>query len=229
MEKPMTKRAKREQAGEIGNALLDLVSGIPESTQKPAADSYNRARRLTTTAALKAAGMSGLLALPPGPLGLLTILPDLVAFWRSQAQLVSDIAAVYGKTAYVTQQSMLSCLFRHAAAQGLRDVAIRVGQRVVIRRPSSGLSQALLRRVGLVIGQRVLGKGVARFIPFIGAAGVASYAYFDTRQVGHAAIEMFSRNISLLSIAPWCRGGVLNEAVDFRVFTMATPPGEDRW
>lgn len=34
----------------------------------------------------------------PGPLGLLTILPDMYAIWRVQAQLVADIAAVYGKT-----------------------------------------------------------------------------------------------------------------------------------
>jgi hypothetical protein len=49
----------------------------------------------------------------PGQLGLLTVLPDLVAMWRIQSQLVSDIAAVYGKTANLGREHMLWCLFKH--------------------------------------------------------------------------------------------------------------------
>jgi len=32
----------------------------------------------------------------------MTILPDLFGIWRIQAQLVADIAAVYGKTGFLT-------------------------------------------------------------------------------------------------------------------------------
>jgi hypothetical protein len=37
------------------------------------------------------------MALPPGPLGLATVIPDLLAIWKLQQQLVADIAAVFGK------------------------------------------------------------------------------------------------------------------------------------
>src|SRR6266446_1408091 len=80
------------------NALLELISRVPASSEDRVVDAATRARTLTTTAALKAATISGSLALPPGPLGLVTVLPDLYAVWRVQAQLVSDIAAVHEQT-----------------------------------------------------------------------------------------------------------------------------------
>jgi hypothetical protein len=204
MEPPMTKEPISELTmsednlvQRIMNSLLELISRIPESSQDRAVDAATRARELTTTAALKAAVISGSLALPPGPLGLATVLPDLYTVWRVQAQLVSDIAAAYGQTTFLTQESMIWCLFRHAAAQAVRDVVTRVGERIVVKRASLRAMQTLLRKVGVTTTQRLVGKGVARFIPVIGALGVAAYAYYDTGQVGQAAIDLFGKDIAI--------------------------------
>ena len=178
------------------NALQELISRIPASSEERVVDAATRARRLTTTAARKAATISGSLALPPGPLGLLTVLPDLYAVWRVQAQLVSDIAAVHGQTAFLSQESMAWCLFRHAAAQAVRDVVTRVGERVVVNGITLRALETILTKVGVRTTQRVLEKGAARFIPVVGALGVAAYAYYDTGQVGHAAIDLFGKEIS---------------------------------
>jgi hypothetical protein len=182
------------------NALLELISRIPASSEDRVVDAATRARTLTTTAALKAATISGSLALPPGPLGLVTVLPDLYAVWRVQAQLVSDIAAVYGQTAFLSQETMAWCLFRHAAAQAVRDVVTRVGERAVVNGLSLRAMEAVLAKVGGTATQRVLQKGAARFIPVVGALGVAVYAYYDTGQVGHAAIDLFGREISTADV-----------------------------
>jgi len=178
------------------DALLELISRIPASSEERVADAATRARELTTAAALKAATISGSLALPPGPLGLMTVLPDLYAVWRVQAKLVSDIAAVYGQSAFLSQESMAWCLFRHAAAQAVRDVVTRVGERVVVNGTSLRALETILTKVGVTTTQRLLEKGAARFIPVVGALGVAAYAYYDTGQVGHAAIDLFGREIS---------------------------------
>ena len=178
------------------DALFELISRIPASSEDLVVDAATRARHLTTTAALKAATISGSLALPPGPLGLVTVLPDLYAVWRVQAQLVSDIAAVHGKTAFLTQEAMAWCLFRHAAAQAVRDVVTRVGERVVVNRISLRAMETVLTKVGVTTTRRVLEKGAARFIPVVGALGVAAYAYYDTGRVGHAAIDLFDKEIS---------------------------------
>jgi hypothetical protein len=175
------------------SALQELISRIPASSEERVVDAATRARRLTTTAALKAATISGSLALPPGPLGLLTVL---YAVWRVQAQLVSDIAAVHGQTGFLSQESMAWCLFRHAAAQAVRDVVTRVAERVVVNGITLRALETILTKVGVRTTQRVLEKGAARFIPVVGALGVAAYAYYDTGQVGQAAIDLFGKEIS---------------------------------
>jgi len=182
------------------NALLELISRVPASSEDRVVDAATRARTLTTTAALKAATISGSLALPPGPLGLVTVLPDLYAVWRVQAQLVSDIAAVFGQTAFLSQETMAWCLFRHAAAQAVRDVVTRVGERAVVNGLSLRAMETVLAKVGVTTTQRVLQKGAARFIPVVGALGVAAYAYYDTGQVGRAAIDLFGKEISTADV-----------------------------
>ena len=49
--------------------------------------------------------------------------------------------------------------------------------------------------LGIKIAQRVLGKSVARYLPVLGAAAVARYAYIDTKKVGAAANALFSKEI----------------------------------
>jgi len=40
------------------------------------------------------------------------------------------------------------------------------------------------------VTQRVVGTTASRWIPLVGAAAVAGYAYFDTLQVAKTAIKM---------------------------------------
>ena len=141
--------------------------------------------------------MAGSMALPPGVLGWLTILPELVGVWRVQAQLVADIAAVYGKTAFLGRTQMVYCLFRHVSAQLFRDVVVRVGERVLMRGASLGFLQTVARTLGVKVSQKIIGKSVSRFVPLIGAVGVGAYAYFDTLQVAKTANELFSSEITL--------------------------------
>ena len=145
-------------------------------------------------AALKTAAVSGTLALPPGPLGIAVILPDLVAVWRIQAQMVADIAAAFGKSGSLAQEQMIYCLFRHAAAQVVRDLAMRVGERVVYRQATLRLLQATAQKLGVKVSQRVIAKSAARWIPILGSLGVAGYAYYDTAQVGATAVDLFQRD-----------------------------------
>ncbi|MEO8778245.1 MAG: hypothetical protein ABI389_06190, partial [Rhodanobacter sp.] len=76
----------------ITAAILDFVSEVPASKLSDSADPASASRKLASRAAQRAALTAGSLALPPGPLGWLTLLPELVAIWKIQAQMVSDIA-----------------------------------------------------------------------------------------------------------------------------------------
>jgi uncharacterized protein (DUF697 family) len=177
--------------------LFKVIDEIPTSTEKQTSEALIRSRKLIAEASFKAAAISGALALPSGLLGWVTILPDLAAIWRLQAQMVADIGAVFGKQGKLTQESMIYCLFRHAAAQALRDLVTRMGQRVVVQRVSWRVADNVLEGIGIKIVQRVARRGLWRLLPAIGALAVAGYAYYDTEQVGETAIEFFSQDFEL--------------------------------
>jgi len=177
--------------------ILNFIGHIPHTSEPHSEHPDIRARSIASTAALKAAATSGALALPPGPLGWITILPELTAIWKIQAQMVADIAGTYGKEAFLTREQMLYCLFRHAAAQAVRDLVVRIGERFLVRRVSLRVFQNIAKKIGLRITQRVIGKGVSRWLPLIGALGVAGYAYYDTGQVAQTTIELFRGEIDI--------------------------------
>jgi hypothetical protein len=187
--------AVQPMLGRVVDAIEDVVTGVPESRERSVKDPSAAARKLARKAATRAAALSGALALPPGVFGMLTVLPDLVAIWRIQAQLVADIAGLYGKDMQLTRTHMLYCLFRHAASQLTRDFVVRAGERFVIRQMSGGALRSVLTSVGISVTQRVAGTAASRWLPVVGAAAVAGYAYFDTLQVAKTAVRMLEGTV----------------------------------
>lgn len=181
----------------LSKPLLDLIAKIPTSQESESPDPRVRAQAIARAASLKAATISGALALPPGPLGIATILPDLISIWHIQRQMVADIASVYGKAAVLNREVMLYCLFKHGAAALVRDVVSRVGERILFRKVAVKTIQETLQKIGFRFSQRVIGQTISRFVPVIGALGVGAYAYYDTNKVAVTAMETFSREIEL--------------------------------
>ncbi|WEN15285.1 hypothetical protein PY254_00980 [Rhodanobacter sp. AS-Z3] len=185
------------EPGRITAAILDFVSEVPDSKVGSSKEPANEARRLANRAAQRAALTAGSLALPPGPLGWLTLLPELIAIWKIQGQMVSDISAAYGRHATLGREQMMWCLFRHTAAQAFRDLVVRMGDRLIFRRMSFGVAERVAKQVGIKITQRTLSKGISRWLPVIGALGVGAYAYYDTGQVASTAIELFESEVTM--------------------------------
>ena len=188
--------------GTIADAIENLVARVPPSREQSREAPAAAAKVIARKAAARAATLSGALALPPGVFGLLTVLPDLVAIWRIQAQMVSDLAGLYGKAMELTRTHMLYCLFRHASSQLARDVVVRAGQRFVVTQLSGGALRSVLTSIGISISQRVAGTTASRWIPVLGAAAVAGYAYFDTLQVAKTAIKLLEGRIEDAGPAP---------------------------
>jgi hypothetical protein len=163
----------------IAEAIENIVSRVPESRERAVLEPALAARKLARKAARRAAALSGTLALPPGALGMLTVIPDLIAIWRIQAQMVADIAGLFGRELQLTRTHMVYCLFRHAATQ-----------LAVVRQLSGGAMRSVLTTVGLNVTQRLAGTAASRWLPIVGAAAVAGYAYFDTMQVAKTAIKL---------------------------------------
>jgi hypothetical protein len=200
--KPSPLEQARTVANKIGDAVLELISSVPETDELESATPAAMAKAIRRAASRKALAAAGTLALPPGIWGWLTILPELHAVWRIQAQMVSDIAAVYGKSATLTREQVAYCLFRHTAAQAMREVVAQVGERFLVQKASVRVLQTIARQVGINVSQRSLSRVVSRWIPILGAAGVGAYAYYDTSRVARTAIEFFSADIELVEDKP---------------------------
>jgi hypothetical protein len=68
---------------------------------------------------------------------------------------------------------------------------------MLVKRASLRVLQTVAQRVGVKVTQRVIAKGVSRWLPVVGALGVAAYAYYDTAQVAKVAIELFENDIDI--------------------------------
>ncbi|HEY6942841.1 hypothetical protein [Dokdonella sp.] len=196
--------AANDRLGErLTRAVLDIAGHVPETDEQASRTPERRAQAIASAAASKAAFAAGSLALPPGPLGWFTLVPELVAIWRIQSQMVADIAGVYGVRADLTRSHMLYCLFRHAAAQALRDVGVQVGARLLIQDLPVRLVEKVAAKIGLSLSKRLVGRGITRWLPVVGALGVGAYAYYDTGQVARTAIALFSGEAPPASRRTW--------------------------
>jgi hypothetical protein len=183
--------------GIVSQALHSLVSQIPASLEAPSANPGERVKSLAKKAALKAATLSGSFTLPPGPFGMATVIPDLLAVWRIQQQLVADIAGVFGKTSTLTPETMVICLFRHGGAALTRGLFAHEGTEVRIQRITNRTLLQLLEKIAIRVAQRVAAKSVSRWLPIVGALGAGAYAYYDTTHVATNAINLFSGDLRI--------------------------------
>lgn len=182
-----------DELGKVQAAIMDLVVAIPESAEQVVELPAVRAKTIAQAAARKNSLIAASMALPPGILGWLTVLPELLGVWKVQAQMVADIAAVYGQKKNLGREQMLYCLFKHVAAQLFRDLIVRVGERAVVQQTTARMLQSIAQQLGLVLSKTLLQRSASRFVPFLGAATVGAYAYFDTLQVAKNATELFER------------------------------------
>jgi hypothetical protein len=187
------RRSDEEPERAVAGVIERVIAEVPAPRSHEVANPDAAALRIARDAARRAALVSGSLALPGGPLGLLTLLPDLYLIWNTQRQMVADIFAVYGRTAELSRTHMLYCLFRHAASQALRDVVVRTGQRFVVQQLGSRTLSSLAGRVGSALSRRVAGSAATRWIPVVGAAAVSAYAYWDTLQVAKTAQRLLAQ------------------------------------
>jgi len=132
-------------AQKVVEAIMGSITRIPLTDETASETPEARARSIAHHAALKAAAAAGTLGLPAGPLGWLTIFPEMMKVWQIQTQMVADLAGVYGQTACLSREQMTYCLFRHGAAMAVRDLVVRMGERYLVKRLSLQTFQAVAR------------------------------------------------------------------------------------
>lgn len=178
--------------------LIELFAGL-EDYRSPYAPTIqppdNLIQELVQNASFKSGLVSATCSLPPGPLGILSILPELLFLYRIQGHLILDIAALYGKEVQVTKELLLYCLFKHGGAHIFRKIIEESSLKILIRPTTVKVFQTMLEKLGLMISKSLIRKQFARWIPIGGAVVTGTFAYYDTKRVGKTAMELFSKEI----------------------------------
>jgi hypothetical protein len=188
-------KSRRAITRPLVQAIMLTLSTLPKSKERKSRKPEVRAKELIGKSSLRAAAVSGSLAIPGGVVGLLTVIPDLLATWKIQAQLVADIAAVYGRSSQLEKEELMYCLFNYGRQSPVKDFVVRVGERLIVRKASIHLLEQLSEKIGVKVLQKIMGRGFSRLVPLVGALSVARYARQDTRLVGANARDLFSKEI----------------------------------
>jgi len=69
---------------------------------------------------------------------------------------------------------------------------VQVGARLLIQDVPLRALERVAAKIGVSISKRLVGRGIARWLPIIGALGVGAYAYYDTGQVARTAMTLFA-------------------------------------
>ncbi|MBP7510199.1 MAG: TerB family tellurite resistance protein [Prolixibacteraceae bacterium] len=175
----------------ITNFFRSKVDDFSKDSDKPS--SYE-AQSIVNTYALKCSSVSGVAGLVPGPLGMLSIIPDIVMVLRLQTEMLAKLSVAYNKEKIVTKELVLFMLFQGVGAAGISFVAVKAGQ-VIVKRASTRIIQRMVAMMGGRILQRAVARTAARFLPIIGASAMAIWVGYMTRKIGNTAKDLLSKDI----------------------------------
>lgn len=194
----MNETPSKAQSEGFLDGLVELFAGL-EDYRSPYAPTIqppdNLIQELVQNASFKSGLVSATCSLPPGPLGILSILPELLFVYRIQGHLILDIAALYGKEVQVTRELLLYCLFKHGGAHVFRKIIEESSLKILIRPTTVRVFQTMLEKLGILISKSIIRKQFARWIPIGGAVVTGTFAYYDTKRVGQTAMDLFSKDI----------------------------------
>ncbi len=176
----------------ILSAIFRTLVEIPDSREPEAADPDVASEKIVRRSCKKAGLLSAALSLPTGPLGLITLMPDLTGVWKIQSQMVSDIASAYGEHRRLEREQMLFFLFRHSISHLVGDVIAKSGERYIVQKLSEKAFGNLLEKIAIRAGSSVTMRATKIMFPLIGSAVLGAYSYRDTLQVGATTKEFFS-------------------------------------
>lgn len=176
----------------IAVELERLLARVPESFEPKSSLPGDKSRAIGKSATLRAGALSAGLSLPKGTVGLLTILPDLVAVWHIQTAMVADIAACYGQSDKLDAPAMAYCLFKHMNEELFVNWILPPDQQLQLQPETHQMLGKLVQLVSARMAQRLLGRAVGRWMPFISALGVGALTAYDTDKVAETSRLYFA-------------------------------------
>lgn len=176
----------------FGNLLLefkpsnvDIEGKDPESMKSAAC---KKAFTLTTIASL-----------PPGPLGIISIIPELIGLTKLQVNLVYSIAEYYHKEHQVNATILLMVFGNEAGIKFGSEIAGKQGSKYIVKALTSETVKKIAEKIGVKITARAATKAVVKFIPFVTAPILGYFSSGMTKKIGEYAINFFSQYVEIMN------------------------------
>ena len=140
------------------------------------------------------AAISGGASLIPGPWGMAAVIPELTLVIRNQIQMVYDIGVANGKQAQLTKELLIG-IFLTAMGSSAGSLLTIHGGKILVRRASLQVIQKIIAMLGGRVTQQVIKSTVSKWLPFVGAAAMAAWTGYMTKNIGEKANELFKLEI----------------------------------
>lgn len=152
---------------------------------------------MTKTASWKAFSISTAAAIPPGPFGLVTILPEIVAVTKIQMNLIYRIAKYHQQVGKVNRTLVL-LIFGNALGFAVGSEFLKkVGSRLLVESAGTQGVRNIALRIGKQITRRILPKTVARWVPIVLAPIFGAFSKSLTTKIGQEADKIFCKDIAI--------------------------------
>jgi uncharacterized protein (DUF697 family) len=143
------------------------------------------------------AAISGGAGLIPGPFGMLAAIPEIVAVIRNQLAMIYDIGVAYGQTRALTKELLAGVLIT-AMGTGAGTLLVMQGGKVLVKRVALRAFQQIIVLFAGKVTQQMLKSMISKWLPFVGAAAMAAWSNYSTREIGKKAIEIFEKEILIV-------------------------------
>ncbi len=141
--------------------------------------------------------ISGGVGLAPGPWGMAAALPEVSLIIRNQIAMICDIGRAYGKEKALTKE-LLAGIFLSAFGSTTLALLTVQGGKVLVKRTSLRAFQKVVSLLAGKVTQQLLKSMISKWLPVIGAAAMAVWSNYSTRQIGKHAVAIFEKTIEYL-------------------------------
>ncbi|MEQ9262097.1 MAG: hypothetical protein RLP14_02940 [Owenweeksia sp.] len=186
----------------IVDRLYDVITHIPEPRLKGKPSDEVFVKGLIRQSSIKSSSVSAALSVPGGVVGVLSVIPDVMTVWRIQAQMISNVAAAYGKNSLLTREQMLWCMFRQVGVGLVKELVVQQGGRYLVKHYGKKNLTDLIHKLGVKIAHNQASRWAGRIIPVVGSVSAGALTYYDTKRVGKNAMQLYSKDVILLPPAP---------------------------
>ncbi|HEX2185114.1 MAG TPA: hypothetical protein VHN78_06380, partial [Chloroflexota bacterium] len=142
--------------------------------------------------------ISGACSLVPGPFGMAAAIPEIAAIFANQIRMIYDIGAAHGHREVLTAELVAGVLATSLGAGGI-GVVVMHGNKVLVRRAQLRVMQQVVAILGGHVTQKLIKAQLAKWLPVVGAVGMAAWSKYWTAQVGKRAVEIFRQQIEFAS------------------------------